>query len=66
MAKVTYKPLEGESSFIEAFGIKFIAGEPKNIPDDSIPPKLRGNKFFEIEEEAKPSIAPKLKHENKP
>ena len=63
MAKVTYI---GETPFIEAFGIKFIANEPKEIPDAEVPEKLKNNKFFEVKPEAKPPAAPKSKPEAKP
>lgn len=52
MAKVKFIPEPGVSDETEQFGITFAGGEAVEVTDEKALAKFRGNRFFEVEDEA--------------
>lgn len=52
MAKVKFIPEPGVSDETEQFGISFAGGEFVEVTDEKALTKFRGNRFFEVEDEA--------------
>jgi len=50
MAKVTYKPADGESKDTTQFGYDFKGGKAVEVTDAAHLRKFRGNRFFEVSE----------------